>query len=130
MTLLMVTFFMSVSMISCDDDDEKNGGQTAKEMLVGQWVLIKDMTDINGETDTEEYPAEAREEILTFKADGSCSCQWPSENRTEQDFELLRADIEKFEDEMFSDWAKVIFRYWTKQLVEFRNPLLNELFIG
>ena len=73
MTLLMVTFFMSVSMISCDDDDEKNGGQTAKEMLVGQWVLIKDMTDINGETDTEEYPAEAREEILTFKADGSCS---------------------------------------------------------
>ena len=37
MTLLMVTFFMSVSMISCDDDDEKNGGQTAKEMLVGQW---------------------------------------------------------------------------------------------
>ena len=53
-----------------------------------------------------------------------------SENRTEQDFELLRADIEKFEDEMFSDWAKVIFRYWTKQLVEFRNPLLNELFIG
>ena len=31
---------------------------------------------------------------------------------------------------MFSDWAKVIFRYWTKQLVEFRNPLLNELFIG
>ena len=48
MTLLMVTFFMSVSMISCDDDDEKNGGQTAKEMLVGQWVLIKDKTDING----------------------------------------------------------------------------------
>lgn len=59
MTLLVVTFFMSVSMTSCDDDDEKNGGQTAKEMLVGQWVLIKDVTDINGETDTEEYPAEA-----------------------------------------------------------------------
>lgn len=92
MTLLMVTFFMSVSMISCDDDDEKNGGQTAKEMLVGQWVLIKDMTDINGETDTEEYPAEARQEILTFKADGSCSCQWPSENQTDNGKWVLSDD--------------------------------------
>ncbi len=83
MALLMVTFFMSVSMTSCSDDDEKVDGDAAKEMLVGQWVLIKDVTDINGETDTEEYPAEAREEILTFKADGSCSSQWPSENQTD-----------------------------------------------
>lgn len=61
-------------------------------MLVGQWVLIKDMTDINGETDTEEYPAEAREEILTFKADGSCSCQWPSENQTDNGKWVLSDD--------------------------------------
>lgn len=52
------------------------------------------------------------------------------ENRTEQDFEILREDIAKFEDEMFSDWAKVIFRYWTKCPVEFANPFLNELFVG
>lgn len=59
MTLLVVTFFMSVSMTSCSDDDEEVDSNAAKEMLVGQWVLIKDVTDMNGDTDTEEYPAEA-----------------------------------------------------------------------
>lgn len=38
--------------------------------------------------------------------------------------------VGELEDEMFADWAKVILRYWTKRPVEFKNPLLNELFIG
>lgn len=42
----------------------------------------------------------------------------------------LKEMLNEFTDEMFLDWAKVIYRYWTKQPVEFRNPLLNELFIG
>lgn len=42
----------------------------------------------------------------------------------------LKEMLNEFTDEMFLDWAKVIYRYWTKQVVEFRNPLLNELFIG
>lgn len=37
--------------------------------------------------------------------------------------------IDKFEDPLFADWAKVIFRYWTKYNVEFVNPFLNELFL-
>lgn len=40
----------------------------------------------------------------------------------------LKNMLSEFKDEMFSDWAKVIYRYWTKQPVEFANPLLNELF--
>lgn len=42
--------------------------------------------------------------------------------------ELRGALDSMFQDELFSDWAKVIFRYWTKETVEFKNPLLNELF--
>lgn len=34
-----------------------------------------------------------------------------------------------FNDEpLFSDWAKVIYRYWYKEKVVFTNPYLNELF--
>lgn len=42
--------------------------------------------------------------------------------------ELRGALDSMFQDKLFSDWAKVIFRYWTKETVEFKNPLLNELF--
>lgn len=50
--------------------------------------------------------------------------------------EMCRAGLKKedlleelgFFKGLFSDWAKVIYRYWTKQPVEFENPLLNELF--
>lgn len=31
-------------------------------------------------------------------------------------------------DSLFSDWAKVIYRYWYKEKVVFTNPYLNELF--
>lgn len=32
--------------------------------------------------------------------------------------------------DMFNDWAKVFYHYWTKNKVEFKNPYLNELFYG
>jgi len=31
-------------------------------------------------------------------------------------------------DPLFQDWARVIWRYWSKQPCEFTNPLLNEIF--
>lgn len=42
----------------------------------------------------------------------------------------LRDIIKSFKDPMFRDWARVIFRYWTNQCVEFDNPLLNDLFFN
>lgn len=45
------------------------------------------------------------------------------------DCDELKDYICEFRDDMFIDWAKVIYRYWTKKAVEFENPLLNELFI-
>ena len=50
--------------------------------------------------------------------------------KNEDTFILMETEMFEFTDEMFLDWAKVIYRYWTKKPVEFKNPLLNELFIG
>lgn len=36
--------------------------------------------------------------------------------------------IKKQKDPLFQDWARVIYCYWFKEVVEFNNPLLNELF--
>lgn len=39
MTLLVVTFFMSVSMTSCSDDDEEVDSNAAKEILLSKTIL-------------------------------------------------------------------------------------------
>lgn len=42
--------------------------------------------------------------------------------------EELEVILRTFTDDLFNDWAKVFFTYWTKHPVEFTNPLLNEIF--
>lgn len=42
--------------------------------------------------------------------------------------ELIGNMNSMFEDDLFSDWARVFYHYWTGISVEFKNPLLNELF--
>lgn len=32
------------------------------------------------------------------------------------------------DNDMFNDWAKVFYHYWTKNKIEFKNPFLNHLF--
>lgn len=94
LTVLAMVFFTTVSLTSCSDDDNEQttGNGIDKELLFGQWVLIKDVTDMGGETDTEEYPVESKEEILTFDADGTCSSEWPSENQTDNGTWVLSED--------------------------------------
>lgn len=43
--------------------------------------------------------------------------------------EELEVILRTFTDQLFNDWAKVFFTYWTKVPVEFANPFLNELFV-
>lgn len=49
---------------------------------------------------------------------------------SEDDIEFFESEISRIPEGLFQDWAKVLFRYWTKKNVEFSNPLLNELFFG
>ena len=70
---------MTFTITSCSEDEEADV-QVSKEMLIGQWILVKDVVTVNGESEIDEYPVEAREEVLTFNSDGTYSDQWSSDN--------------------------------------------------
>lgn len=68
LTLFMLMLCMTFTITSCSEDEEANV-QVSKEMLIGQWILVKDVVTVNGESETDEYLVEAREEVLTFNSD-------------------------------------------------------------
>ena len=91
LTLFMLMLCMTFTITSCSEDEESNV-QVSKDMLIGQWILVKDVVTVNGESETDEYPVEAREEVLTFNSDGTYSDQWPSDNEIDYGTWQMAAD--------------------------------------
>lgn len=61
-------------------------------------------------------------EITGFEE--ACRNHWDLSQDSLNEFILERLK----NDPLFSDWAKVIYRYWYKEKVDFTNPYLNEIF--